>query len=154
MQLKNSILILVCSLFFASCKGDVAELHDVNGNVVQPSFLHGKWIILNYWAAWCATCIKEIPELDRFYQHNQDKSVVLYGVNYDRLPKTELQTAMRKINIAFPVLLEDPQNIWKLDDIEALPVTFIIDPHGKVVKKILGANTEKSLLDILFYLQQ
>lgn len=154
MQLKNIFLLLACSLFFVGCKGDVPPLHDTKGNVIRPSQLHGKWIIVNYWAAWCGTCIREIPELDRFYQHNHDKNVVLYGVNYDRLPSDELQTVMHDIQIEFPVLLEDPKNLWQLDEIEALPATFIINPQGLVVKKILGGNTEKSLLETLFYLQQ
>lgn len=83
-----------------------------------------------------------------------DKNVVLYGVNYDHMPMTDIELAMHKMQIAYPVVLEDPAQTWALTGIEALPVTFIIDPNGKVVKKILGATTEKSLLATVHQFQK
>ncbi|EKD55219.1 MAG: hypothetical protein ACD_60C00024G0019 [uncultured bacterium] len=117
--------------------------------ILKATELKGKWIILNYWAAWCESCMKEIPELNRFYQHHQTQNVVLYGVNYDQLPKKELTEAIQKTHIIFPVLLQNPEGIFALKNIEALPVTVVINPNGKMVKKIMGGNTEKSLDSLL-----
>jgi peroxiredoxin len=131
------------------CSRENSVLHDAKGHEITISQLKGKWIIVNYWAAWCASCLKEIPELNHFYQRNHHKNIVLFGVNYDRLSLSDLQQTIDKTHIAFPVVLEDPAQIWLLNGIEALPVTFIIDPQGKVVKRIVGASTEQSLLATL-----
>ncbi len=140
------ILCLLCSSIAMGCTQEGSVLHDTKGNPISTAELKGKWVIINYWADWCESCVKEIPELNHFYQNNHDKNIVLLGVNYDRMPMSDLQIAIHKTHIAYPVILEDPAATWALNDIEALPVTFIIDPQGKVVKKILGANTEQSLL--------
>lgn len=148
------MIILLTVIIMSSCTQQGSVLHDTKGNKIAVADLKGKWVIVNYWAAWCESCIKEIPELNHFYQHNQDKNIVLYGVNYDRMPIDDLQKAINIVHITYPVVLEDPARSWALDGIDALPVTFIIDPNGKVMKKILGANTEKSLIAIVHELQK
>ncbi len=154
MRFLKVIVILFCGFFIVNCAKQETVLHDTKGNAIFVSSLKGKWVIINYWAAWCDSCIKEIPALNDFYQHNQDKNIVLYGVNYDRMPMNDLQDAMDKLHMTYPVVLEDPAETWPIYGIDALPVTFIINPNGNVVKKILGANTEKSLLAIVHALQQ
>ncbi len=137
MILRNILGIILLTLSLMSCSRD---------NSVSLSALKGKWIIINYWAVWCDSCVKEIPELNHFYQHNQDKNILLFGVNYDHTPMPDL--------ILYPVLVEDPKKFFKLADVDVLPVTFIIDPQGKVVKSIIGPNTEKSLFKIMQILQK
>lgn len=154
MRFLKIILLFIGCVAIINCTQQGSVLHDAKGNSIPVSTLKGKWVIINYWADWCESCIKEIPELNHFYQHNQDKNIVLYGVNYDRMPIGDLETAINKTHIAYPVILEDPSETWSFDGIDALPVTFIIDPKGKVVKKILGANTEQSLLAAVHELQK
>jgi len=137
-----------------NCAQSETFLHDIQGNAIPISSLKGKWIIINYWADWCDSCVEEIPELNQFYQNNQDKNIVILGVNYDHMPITELQAAIHKMNIAYPVILEDPASVWPVSEFDALPATFIIGPNGKIMKKIMGENTEESLLTDLHELQK
>lgn len=153
MQVRKIFLFLLCSLFIFFSQQSNAALQDTQGKTIPLSQLTGKWIIVNYWAAWCDICVQEIPELNRFYKNNHDKNIYLLGVNYDDLPLTTLKETVRQMHIEFPVLTENPSQIWGLDGIEAIPVTFIISPAGKVVKKILGPNTEQSLHETLTLLQ-
>lgn len=154
MQFKKIIFILFCSFLLLSCSKNDAVIHDMKGRVISLSQLKGKWIIINYWAAWCDNCLKEMPELNRFYQNNQDKNILLYGYNFDQLTGEDLKQAADKANIQFPVLIENPEQIWKLDPVGVLPVTFIINPKGEVAKKIMGPSTEQSLITTLRTLQQ
>lgn len=134
------------TLSYAQIAGQV---HDSEGRLMKLSDLHNKWIVVNYWAEWCGGCVEEIPELNRFYQHNQDKNIVVLGVNYDQPPSLYLQQSIRRIGIEFPVLQEDPRMLWQLGDIAVLPTTFIINPQGDVVRKIIGPNTEQSLMKVV-----
>ena len=142
-------IILLILLFGFSCAVQAMVLHDSQGNVINSSQFKGKWIIINYWAGWCDGCIKEIPELNNFYRNNKNQNVLLFGVNYDQLSFDVLRQAVQRLHIKFPVLAEDPNTLWNFGDISIIPVTYIINPQGKVVKKILGANTEQSLTDTL-----
>ena len=147
------ILILLCSLSLLSCAQEDPIFQDIDGKTVQITKLKDKWIIVNYWAEWCSACLKEIPELNNFYQKNRDKNIILYGVNFDQLPIAELKQLAVKMRIQFPVLTNDPKLAWHLEATGVLPVTYIINPKGEVVKKIVGPNTEKTLLNTLNELQ-
>lgn len=144
-----SLIFAFFLIMITSCSREESiQLHDVQGNTVKSTDFKGKWVILNYWAAWCGSCAAEIPKLNHFYLQNKDKNIIFYGVNFDELPLVDLQQAMKKINIAFPVLLENPAALWQLDAVEALPTTYIINPAGRVVKKMVGMVDEKYLIGI------
>ena len=51
----------------------------------------GNWIVVNYWADWCAPCIKEIPELNDFAKENTD--ILVYTFNFDYLEVCLLYTS-------------------------------------------------------------
>lgn len=154
MIFRNIIGIILLCLSMTSCSHSNSTLHDTEGNALGIQQFKGKWIIINYWAAWCEGCVKEIPELNNFYQHNHNNNIVLLGVNYDHIPMPDLNEWVNKERISYPVVVEDPSTVFKLTDVDVLPMTFIIDPHGVVVKSIAGPNTEKSLTDILHSLQK
>ena len=154
MQLRTIISLLLC-LFMLGCSSSKEPVfHDTQGNKYAFSQLNGKWIIINFWAPWCDYCTKEIPELNRFYKDNQDKNILLFGVNFDLPGSKELNETVQKAGIEFPVLIENPNEAWSLGSIAGIPVTFIIDPQGRVVKMIDGPTTEKSLLKLIQSVQK
>jgi len=154
MVFKRFFLFFFLTLAILSCsRNEATVLHDVNGNSINLSQQKGKWIVINYWAEWCDNCLKEIPELNKFYQNTKDKNIIFIGVNFDRLSDDALMEAINKTNIQFPVIKEDPSLIWNLSEVEVLPMTFIINPQGKVVREIPGTNTQESLLGIINDLQ-
>lgn len=146
--MRKLLFVFLCLFSLASFAETV--LKDNKGNSVQLSKLKDKWVVVNYWATWCGTCVHEIPELNRFYQKiKNDKNIVLYGVNYEGLSRGELNSAMSRYRVSFPNLVQDPRTAWHLEDTSVLPTTFIINPKGKVVKKIEGATTAQALMNIV-----
>lgn len=120
-------------------------LKDTHGRSTAFSELKGKWVLINYWAGWCKTCIDEIPEFNRFYQHHKNDPVALFGVNFDALPLYEQKNLIRKFNITYPNLLKDPAFDLSLGDIKGVPVTFIFNPAGQLVKTLYGGQTAEML---------
>lgn len=139
-------------LFGFNCFAQTINLHDTNGQTLTANSFENKWLVINYWADWCDNCKDEIADLNAF-QKNKNSSVLFYGVNYDGAPKSELQQLMKKNHMTYPNFIEDPRDIWHLGDIEAVPVTFIIDPQGNVAKKIYGGTTASSLEQAIKTLQ-
>ena len=147
--LRHVICILSCAILVTACSQNETVFHDTRAQTVQLSTLKGKWVIINYWAEWCHACVVEVAEFNKFSEHNSNKNILLYGVNYDHLTGDALDEAVKKLKMKFPVIVEDPNQAWQLGDMEVLPTTFIIDPNGKVAKKIVGVSTEKSLSEAL-----
>jgi thiol-disulfide isomerase/thioredoxin len=154
MTLKKLLHIILCSLFIISCSQDTRIIHDSAGHVIPLSELKGKWVILNEWADWCESCMSEVPSLNYFFQNNTHKNIILFGMNYDKLSNDELQLAIKKMQIIYPVLLEDPHQFWNLDDTDVLPTTYIINPTGHLAQKIIGSITAQRLLAIIIQLQK
>ncbi|MBT8149134.1 MAG: TlpA family protein disulfide reductase, partial [Gammaproteobacteria bacterium] len=105
----------------------------------------GKWVILNYWADWCAPCIEEIPELNQLQQSYANELVVL-GVNFDKVSGAQLQAQAEQMQIEFTLVDPDPAHILRLSRPAALPTTYIFDREGRLSAKLVGPQTAASLL--------
>jgi len=142
-QLKLSLLLFLCAFFLMGCSHQEKVLQDNQNHAIPLSDLRGKWIVINYWADWCDYCVEEMHTLNEFHQTHPD--VIMYGVNYDRLTGDELSSSIQKMKIRFPVLLNDPESTWHLTLTDYLPMTFIINPNGQLVKRIDGTVSTQSL---------
>ena len=152
MKLRSIVCVLFCSLLLA-CSQNNNTFHDTHSNTINESQLRGKWIVINYWADWCGSCTEEMPELNRFYKDNKDQNIVLYGVDYDHATTDRLKQLINKHHIQYPILIEDPAVIFKLDVAGIVPTTFIINPKGEVVKTIQGPTSAKALSNLLVALK-
>ena len=120
-------------------------LKDIQGQNISFSSLKGKWVLINYWAGWCKTCVAEIPEFNRFYRKHQRDQVALFAVNYDALPSQEQSHLIQKLNIQYPSLRSDPAFALGLGDIVGVPVTFVFNPQGELVNTLYGGQDVSSL---------
>jgi len=141
---KLAKALLLLAVFTSTHAADIV-LKDTDGKNIPFSSLKGKWVFINFWAGWCETCIEEIPELNRFYQSHKKDPIALFAVNYDSLSLFEQNNLVRRLNIAYPSLLNNPAEALNLGDIRGVPVTFIYNPEGKLVNALYGGQTAKSL---------
>jgi thiol-disulfide isomerase/thioredoxin len=139
----GAFALMGASLFLAGCSDDVGV--DQHGQKVAVERLEGQWLVINYWAEWCAPCRTEIPELNALAEQQKDKGVKVLGVNFDGLQGEELSDAVDKMGIRFTVLAEDPAPRFELPRSEALPVTYIIDTQGKVRERLMGEQDAAGL---------
>ena len=141
-KLKSYCLAVLVGLCFSI--QPALAFADQQGNTVDPASWRGKWVFINYWAAWCDACLEEIPQFNAFYKQHKDQ-VVMLGVNDDNLPLPKLKAAIDSVHIEYPVLQTDPAKTLGLPEIEVLPTTFVIDPQGKLVKQMAGSQSAADL---------
>jgi len=152
----KKLLIVLCCLLAIACSKTPHQVDDakeppftlLDGQTVHLNDYRGKWVYINYWAAWCHPCVEEIPMLNELYAENKDKLVVL-AINYDLPDKAALAKMVKDVGIRYPSLLEDPKKRLGVDMIEGLPVTIVINPEGQVIKKMVGEQKKERLLAIM-----
>lgn len=104
-------------------------------------------VVVNYFAEWCAPCLREIPELNEFY-HQAPNNVKLFAVSFDNLSDEKLREIKAKYNIEFP-LVSDISTPFLFEKPQYLPATFIIKPNGELAGQLLGEQTVSSLNDVI-----
>lgn len=107
----------------------------------------GRWVLVNFFATWCPPCVEEHPELVRFSEANADRATVV-SVAYDDTP-AKIQEFFDTNGGDWPVLARDTGASVEYGVIK-LPESFLVDPTGKVVKKLTGGVTAaevESLID-------
>ncbi len=120
------------------------DLPDTNGQVQSLDQYKGKWLIVNYWATWCGTCMKELPELIDFHENN-DVDAVVVGINFEEIEAKNLKEFVNNKPIPYAVLSTVPVRETPLGPVPALPTTYIIDPEGNVVAGEIGIVTREDL---------
>ena len=148
--MKHKIIQLFCLLLLFACQKNDIEVY--NGSNTNLNKLNGNWIVINYWADWCAPCIKEIPELNEFADDNKD--IFVFTFNFDQLDQEDLEPIAKKFNIQVPSLITHPRDIWGIQTPPAVPATFFINPNGELVLSLFRPQTKDALNNILLDLQQ
>ena len=88
-SMKTKIITLLSLFIIFGCQKNDIEVF--NGSNTSMEKLQGQWIVVNYWADWCAPCIKEIPELVEFAHENSD--ILVFAYNFDELDAEDLAQA-------------------------------------------------------------
>ena len=140
MKLKNSIIALVLSVFAASSlassgmEGQQAPdfaLKSSTGENLRLSEYRGDVVMINFWATWCGPCRQEMPLLDELYSRYQRVGFNLLGVNIDD-DSNRAMNMIEELGVNFPVLFDARKEVSKLYEVEAMPVTVIVDREGTV----------------------
>ncbi|MGA1370921.1 MAG: TlpA family protein disulfide reductase [Pseudomonadales bacterium] len=133
-------------LLLAGCSR--AELELADGSRASFDDWKGRWVVINYWAEWCAPCREEMPELNALHRAGGDHVVVL-GVNYDGVSRAELERLIDLFDIEFPLLLADPGPRFNQPLPSVVPTTLIIDPAGALRTVLIGPQSFDDLADVV-----
>lgn len=119
----------------------------VENETLTSKQLAGKTVLVNFWATWCAPCLKEIPTFNHLYEKYKDKfEIVAVLYEHDKDPQ-ELDAFIKKYNIKFPVLVgeENFRMAKAFDDVKRVPESFVYGKDGKFLEKFIGVVDENIL---------
>ncbi|WP_442594633.1 thiol-disulfide oxidoreductase ResA [Neobacillus sp. D3-1R] len=127
-------------------------LVDMDGQKHKLSDYKGQGVFLNFWGTWCKPCEKEMPYIDNQYSHFKDKGVQVLAVNVGESDLAVTKFAERH-QLDFPILIDKDSQVQTAYGVNPLPVTFLIDPTGKVIKIHTGTLTESMVNDFMTKIQ-
>ncbi|WP_317633195.1 TlpA disulfide reductase family protein [Xanthomonas sp. AM6] len=113
------------------------KMKAVDGSDYDLAAHRGKWVVVNFWATWCAPCLKEMPELSALHVMRDNIEVV--GLAYEDIEPAEMQAFLKEHPVAYPVVIVDtyaPPADFATP--RGLPMTYLIAPDGKLAKQFLG----------------
>lgn len=91
------------------------------------------WTYIDVWATWCSPCVKELPEIEKFYQ--KIKSDTHYNLNLYTMSvnSSDLKNFIAENNYSFPVS-EINEEIFKQLGVEAFPTKYLLSPERKFLE--------------------
>ena len=118
----------------------VLKLTTVEGKRYDLASHRGKWVVVNFWATWCAPCIKEMPELSELDARREDVQVV--GLAYEEIEAQAMRDFLITRPVVYPIIILDVYNPpADFATPRGLPMTYLVAPDGTVAKQFLGPVT-------------
>ena len=119
-------------------------LAQLGGGNVALSDYRGDWVVVNYWATWCAPCRKEMPELSKLHEERADVTVL--GLEFEDIDDGAIADFLLDFPVSYPILKVDvyhPPEPFGAPKV--LPTTIILNEQGLAVKAFLGPVTREAL---------
>lgn len=129
------------------------RLDALSGERIALADFQGKVVVLNFWASWCAPCLREMPSLEKLHQKYHQRGIQVIGVAVVS-NESDVPQKVRQTGVTYPILFGNKRLIAQYGSFSDLPTTFIIDEKGTIVRQLSGSSDYKTLEnEILPYLQ-
>jgi len=116
-----------------------------NGSVVDSSSFEGKVLLLTFFATWCPPCAQEVPVLNELQEELSDSGFSVVGLSVDQQGPKVVAKFVKKKAIIYPVLMAEAKTTSDFGGVYGIPVAFLVNKSGNVVKKYTGYVQHKIL---------
>jgi thiol-disulfide isomerase/thioredoxin len=132
---------------FAKTPGEVdvgsllreAPLYGFAGDFRKLSELRGKPLIINVWASWCGPCRAEMGSLERLSRRFGGKQFNIIGVSTDD-DASAAAAFLARSKVTFDNYLDRNLLLENMLGADTIPLTILVDAHGRVLTKIHGSK--------------
>ncbi len=112
---------------------------DAAGTAASLKAFAGKVVVLNFWATWCAPCVKELPSLDRLSGLLPPDRFKVLALSNDRGGAKQAAPFLAKLGLKHLAADLDPKSaLTRALGLRVLPTTYVLDQEGMIVAKLEG----------------
>jgi peroxiredoxin len=119
---------------------DFTAVDITTGEQASLASHRGDVILLNVWATWCLPCEQEMPSMQRLYRQLGPQGLRVIAVSIDDAAPDVVRAWITERSLTFPVWHDRSGRIERLYQTTGVPESFVIDRHGVIVKKVIGAT--------------
>jgi peroxiredoxin len=110
---------------------------DINGKSVSLSSPGKGLLLLNFWATWCEPCREEIPTFARWQSAMKKQGLRVVGVSMDD-DAAAVKAFLARYPVTYSIVMGDAKFAEQFGGVLGLPLTYLIDPEGRVVARYQG----------------
>lgn len=151
-SIRNSIESQISKAGWVGKSAPEISLPDTEGRLVKLSSYHGKYVLVDFWASWCAPCRRENPNVVEAYNKYKNKNFTILGVSLDS-KKESWKKAIVDDNLNWTHVSDLKQwgsEVVPLYGIQGIPFNVLVDPEGKVIAENLrGEGLDQKLQEVL-----
>jgi thiol-disulfide isomerase/thioredoxin len=129
-----------------------------NGAEVKLGDFQGRVLLVNFWATWCAPCIRELPSLDRLQLKLGGEGLLVLAISQDRGGAEVAGPFLKKLDIhRLGLFLDSRMRLGRALGVRALPWSFLVDREGRIVGELPGYaewDSDEGIALIRHYLEQ
>jgi thiol-disulfide isomerase/thioredoxin len=119
-------------------------LKDMNGADYKLSSLKGKVVLVNFWASWCAPCVKEIPEFIKVREEYHDRGFEIVGISTDDTPE-QMRDFAARFKTNYPLVQVTGEVEEAFGPVFGLPTSILVARDGSVCRRHFGPMTKEQL---------
>ena len=125
----------------------------VTGQEIKLEQYRGKVVFLNFWATWCAPCLREMPDMQALQESVGEEQLVVLAVGMGE-DQNRVQQFLQKHPFSFKILPDPEMKVTQLYGVSNIPVTYLINPAGFVIARAMGPREWHTPELIQFFRQQ
>lgn len=111
----------------------------LGGKTIQISTYQNHWLLLNFWATWCAPCRFEMPSLQQLHRSFEEEPFAVIGINLQE-PEESIKPFVRRTNLRFPIWMDKRGTIADYFFVTGVPETWLIAPGNRPVARLIGSR--------------
>lgn len=127
------------------------SLPSLNGRELTLDDYQGKYLLVNFWATWCGPCKVEMPSLESLHQKFKQRNFAVIAVSNDIFGAQVVKPYIQAQNFTFPVGLDPKLKVSNQFGVISLPTTFLINPQGKIIGVLNGAENWVDPKTLLYF---
>lgn len=128
---------------------------DLGGKRLSKEALEGKVILVDFWATWCAPCVKAMPKLQALHQKYSGRGFTVLGISIDEDGPAAVEKLIAQKKVTYPIAMDSKDSpAWDAFRVKVVPSAYLLDRQGRIVAQWTGAaadpkEIETKLTDLL-----